>query len=355
MDRANLELARFLAGDGPVHLVTHRAAEDLAAHPNVTVHTVPRPFGRHLLGQPLLARAGRAVAARLAGRGFRVVVNGGNCRWPDVNWAHYIHAAYRADGLLGKVKGAIARRDERAAMTAARVVVCNSERTRRDAIERLGVRPERAVTVYLGSDPEQFFPTDPYTRSSLRARLGWPTDRPVVAFVGAIGDRRKGLDTLIAAWIDLTRQGGWDPRLVVIGQGRELPLWQARVSDAGLTDSIQFLGFRKDVPDLLRAADILVAPTRYESYGLGVQEALCCGLPALVTAAAGVSERYPPGLADLILTDPESAGELANRLRLWRANLGAFADRVRPLADELRAHTWADMARDFRDTVLRAP
>ena len=47
-----------------------------------------------MLGDPLLDRAGRAVARRLAGEGARVVVNGGNCRWFDVTWVHYCHAAY---------------------------------------------------------------------------------------------------------------------------------------------------------------------------------------------------------------------------------------------------------------------
>ena len=56
-------------------------------------HRVPRPFGRHLLGAPLLARAGRRVARRFAPAGYRVLVNGGNCRWPDANWVHYVHAA----------------------------------------------------------------------------------------------------------------------------------------------------------------------------------------------------------------------------------------------------------------------
>ena len=45
MDRANLALAQYLADRGAVHLVTHRAWDVLAAHPNVVVHWVPRPFG----------------------------------------------------------------------------------------------------------------------------------------------------------------------------------------------------------------------------------------------------------------------------------------------------------------------
>ena len=118
-------------------------------------------------------------------------------------------------------------------------------------------------------------------------------------FIGALGDRRKGFDTLHKAWEMLTRRSATDPLLVVIGQGALLPEWQQRTRAAGLERSITYLGFRNDVPRLVRAADMLVAPTRYEAYGLGVHEALCCGLPAVVSADAGVAERYPAELADL--------------------------------------------------------
>lgn len=72
MDRANMALARYLADRGPVHLVTHRAWEDLAADPNVAVHLVPRPFGRHMLGGPLLAWVGQhgPVGSRKRGSGW---------------------------------------------------------------------------------------------------------------------------------------------------------------------------------------------------------------------------------------------------------------------------------------------
>src|SRR4051812_46729055 len=97
MDRANHALASYLARreGNEVHLVTHRAWPDLTAFPNVRLHRVARPFGKHMLGLPLLARAGMRRARRLAGLGGRVVVNGGNCAWGDVNWVHYVHAAWR--------------------------------------------------------------------------------------------------------------------------------------------------------------------------------------------------------------------------------------------------------------------
>lgn len=358
MDRANLELAKFLAAEAPVHLVTHRAAEELVSEPNITVHRVPRPFGKHLLGQPLLALAGRRWAARLTGDGSRVVVNGGNCRWPDANWIHCVHAAYSphaAGGFSRRAKAhsvhRLNRRTERRAIRIARVVICNSRRTARDAVELLGVKPDLAKVVYLGVDPERLPAVSAPECRAIRARLGW-ADRPWVGFVGQLGNRVKGFDTLYAAWRDLCHDPAWDANLAVIGEGPDRPTWEARATSDGLDERIRFLGFRADVPAVLAGCDALAAPSRYDAYGMAVHEALCRGLPAIVSAAAGVSERYPPEFAELILDDPENPGELADRLRHWRANLDSLALRIRPFADELRSRTWADMARDIRDTIL---
>jgi len=105
------------------------------------------------------------------------------------------------------------------------------------------------------------------------------------------------------------------------------------------------------VPDLLRAADCLVAPTRYEAYGLGVHEALCCGLPALVSATAGVAERYPSHLGDLLLPDPDDAADLAARLRRWREATHQYSKMVSTLSEELRCYTWDDMAKSILEQI----
>ena len=111
-----------------------------------------------------------------------------------------------------------------------------------------------------------------------------------------------------------------------------------------MAGSVAFLGFRPDVPELLRGCDALVSPTRYEAYGLNVHEALCCGLPAFVTRDAGVAERYPDDLQGLLIADPDDAADLADRLRHWRDRRASFAaGRRRPL-ERLRACTWDDMA-----------
>jgi glycosyltransferase involved in cell wall biosynthesis len=360
MDCANHALALYLArsADTEVHLVTHRAWDDLTALPSVRLHRVRRPRGSHWLGMPLLARAGQRWAHRLAPRGTRVVVNGGNCSWADVNWVHYVHAAWvprQSGGLARRAKAMAfnhyARRAERLCLRQARSIIANSDQTRTALIERLGVPAERVRTIYYGIDANRFRPPTDAERAEARAQLGWTDDRPAVAFVGALGDLRKGFDTLFEAWRLLGHEASWDARLVVAGAGASLANWQARVAEAGLAQSVQFLGFRSDIPAVMNACDLLVSPTRYEAYGLNVHEALCCGLPAVVSASAGVSERYPPELHELLLPDPDDPADLATHLRTWREARDTYRDRVAPLGQVLRARTWDCCAADIVEWV----
>jgi glycosyltransferase involved in cell wall biosynthesis len=354
MDRANLALACGLAGRGHhVHLVTHRADAELTNRLNVTVHRVPKPVGSYFLGEPLLRWAGRRWARRIAGQGGRVLVNGGNCFFGDVNWVHYVHAADRSPvrgGPLRRFKAWWTRRSgraaERRALRQARFVLANSDRTRRDLLELLDLPSDRVRTVYYGTDPDRFRPISAEERLRIRRGEGWPESRPVAVFVGGLGDRRKGFDRLFAAWRRLCL-GEWDVDLVVIGSGAELPAWQARAEGAGLTDRIRFLGFRRDVPDLLPACDLLVAPTRYEAYGLGVHEALCCGIPALVSRTAGVAEHYPAELADFLLDDPEDDVDLARRLLRWRTGGRNVHTTLAALTERLRGRTWDVMVAEM--------
>ncbi len=359
MDRANLALALWLARQGgPVRLVAHRVADSLRAFPNVRFIQVPKPGNAYVLGEPLLSAVGRLWALRTRAEGGRVVANGGNCPVPSANWVHFVHGAWKPEpvgGVVRRLKGRVShqlyRRGEREALRRARVIIANSERTRADLVAATGVPESRVRVIYLGSDPERFRPAAPEARRAARAALGWPEGRRVVLFVGALGDRRKGFDTLFQAWARLCARGDWDADLKVVGSGAQREAWEREAR--GLGARLQFLGFREDVPVLLSAADLLVSPTRYEPYGLNVQEALCVGLPALVSRTAGVAERYPAALDGLLLDDPDDVDGLVRRLEAWREHEAAWAPHVAALSESLRARTWDRMAEELVDVVER--
>jgi len=355
MDRANAELAAYLCGTAAdIHLVSFRVDPELESNPRVQVHLARRVGAMHFLGQRQLDRLGRAVAGEVIARkpGARVLVNGVNCAWPDINWVHYVHREWMASPseapLWFRAKHGIdtwshARKELRV-LRSARLLIANSERTRTDLIRDVGVVPERVRTVYLGSGNE-WQAIVPDRRVAARAWLDVPADRPLVAFVGAFGyDSRKGFDTLWTAWQALCARSDWDADLVVAGGGRALERWRDVIDHSGLGSRVRMLGFTDRVADILAAADVLVSPVRYESYGLNVQEAICCGVPAIVSRGAGVAERYSPELADLLLPDPNDAHDLVARMLRWRAQIDEYKRRLKPLTAMLRKWTWRDMA-----------
>jgi glycosyltransferase involved in cell wall biosynthesis len=353
MDRANYALADYVSRQGAdVELVGHRADAELTARPNVTLQRAPKPLDSYVLGDPFLVGWGRRAVKAAARRGAVSVVNGGNCPVRAVNWVHYVHAAYvpepgrSAQSVRRSLYGAYARRQERSAVARAELVIANSQATRRLVVERLGADERKVVVVYLGIDAHLFAPEDEERAARARSELT-VAGRPVVAFIGALGDRRKGLDTVFEAWRLLCRSPDWDVDLVVAGAGADLAAWRERAARAGLGERFRLLGFRRDVPWVLAGADALVAPTRYEPFGLGVAEAIAKGLPAIVSASAGVAELYPPELRQLLLDDPESPSELARRLTSWRAERDDLRRAVRPFSERLRERNWDAVARDI--------
>lgn len=358
MDAANYGLARYLASreDKRVHLVAHRVAPDLAAQPRVRVHRAPRLFGVHRFGEPLLRTTAERWMTRLRPAGARIIANGANVDAEDVSWVHYVHSAYEptAHGFVNRLLVTEAHRRYVAAesyvLRRARIVICNSRRTAEDVVQYAGVNPARTRVVYYGIDTERFRATGAVERLEARQALGLGLQRPLVLFAGALGDRRKGFDTLFAAWQTLCAEPDWDADLLVAGAGAELRAWAARTRASRAAGRIRFLKFQRDMRPVFAACDVLVHPARYEAYGLAVHEALCCGLPAIVSARAGVAERYPEPLRGLLLQDVESASELAARLRAWRSD-GFMRSRAAAFGDSLRPRSWDDMGRDIVEIV----
>ncbi len=111
-------------------------------------------------------------------------------------------------------------------------------------------------------------------------------ESPVVVSVGRL-DRVKGFDILVDAW------QGIDGRLLIVGEGPELPALEARIQDKGLGDRVQLLGYRQDVPDLLAQADLTVIASRREGFGYTLAEALLLRRLVVSTDVPAANEVLP--------------------------------------------------------------
>jgi glycosyltransferase involved in cell wall biosynthesis len=140
-----------------------------------------------------------------------------------------------------------------------------------------------------------------------RAELG-PPGRPIVFAAGRLA-RQKGFDVLLEAVISL-RDRDPAPLLAIAGEGPIAAELAARSRAAGA--DVRFLGHRADVPALLGAADVVVAPSRWEGQPLIVQEALRAGRPLIASRVGGIPALT--GEDGAVLVPPDDPARLASAL-----------------------------------------
>ena len=332
-----------------------RRDEEIAAHPHVSGCTTFRArFRLGLMAERGLDFVGHRVAAQLPAA-TRILVNGGNCALAGVNWVHFVHSADRFGSrtLRDRARRAIAVWSEKRAISKARLIIANSNRTRADLFASFDTLASLVRTVYCGVDPDRFFPVEPSLRGEVASSLGFRPELRRLVFVGALGDDRKGFSVLFEAWRALAAR--WDGyELIVVGRGRQLPSWIRAAGNENLLDRIQFLGSRDDVAEVLKSSDLLVAPSRYEPYGLNIAEALSCGIPVIASKMAGACERISGELNELLLAEPWSSAELLCKLELWRSGGGKYKQAAVLLSREFRNHSWKTMSGTIYDLIEEA-
>lgn len=195
--------------------------------------------------------------------------------------------------------------------------VCVSEGVYRFSVDVTRLHPERLVTIPNGIDPTPYDQPLPTARSE----LGVPEDALVILFLGRL-TRQKGVDALLDAFRVVQRNNP-SIHLVIVGDGPEADrLRNAYCPQEPGHDRIRWLGSRRDVPALLRMANVLALPSRWEGMPNVLLEAMAASRPVVATAVEGSRELVVPGQTGW-LVPPEDAMGLAQAL------LDAASDRGR--------------------------
>ena len=139
-------------------------------------------------------------------------------------------------------------------------------------------------------------------REAKRAEMGFSEQDFVLGHVGRFCYQKN--QAFLIDVFNIVSKKMPHAKLLLIGTGEDEQEIRGYVRSLGLSEKIQFLGKRKDVPDLLQAMDVFVLPSRFEGLGIVGVEAQAAGLPCLV------SDKVP---RELVLTDlvgflPLSAG-----------------------------------------------
>ena len=216
-----------------------------------------------------------------------------------------------------------------------------TERERDNLIRLYDAPAEKIGVVPCGVNLDLF---QPQPKAAARKRLALEPDDTILLYVGRF-DPLKGLETLLEAMTYFRNQPGI--RLVVVGgDGDNSPAHQALLEKTErfeISEKVLFVGRidHYNLPAHYSAADLLVMPSRYESFGMVGLEALACGLPVVSTAVGAVDSLIRKTRAGGIVSDLTP--------RCLAAGIQSFlSDRSIPAADvirrSIREYSWSNVA-----------
>jgi glycosyltransferase involved in cell wall biosynthesis len=304
----------------------------------------PRSLGirrlRDLTGVPRLAREIRSggydlvhahlemsatfavPAARLTGRPVVCTFHHVTQRWPGRRfWRERIatEAATRGDRVL---------------------FVSEASRVSWAEVHRRGRIPRNWDVLHNGIDVSNFHPGEP--DQTVRAELGGGPG-PLVVLPAAFRTF-KGIPVAIRAWPQVLQKHP-DAILSLVGGGPDEAEFRKQVSDAGLTDSVIFTGVRSDMPQVYRAADVVLLPSTYgENLPTVLIEASASGKAIAASRIGGIPDIIIDGSTGLLFepNDPTALAATVTRLLddpQLRMSLGQPA--VERARTEFSATTWA--------------
>ena len=249
---------------------------------------------------------------------------------------------------LGRVKERIgeAESSERARaeeeVVACSDVICAAGPTEADhLVELYGAASDRVQIVAPGVEHALFSPGDP---EGARAALGLGSE-PVLLFVGRV-QPLKGLELAVQTLAALDGRRG-SARLLVVGgpSGREgrTELARARrlVASAGLASRVRFVDPQPHhrLATYYRAADVVLVPSRIETFGLVALEAAACGAPVVAAAVGGLRSLVHHGRTGYLVAerDPDSWAQRVEEILEDRLTAAAMAHESATVA---RGYSW---------------
>jgi glycosyltransferase involved in cell wall biosynthesis len=181
-----------------------------------------------------------------------------------------------------------------------------------------------------GVDLERFRP-DPTARARVRRELGLGEEFTWLA-VGRF-EVAKDYPTMLHAFAEAAG-GAPSAVLLLAGQGTLREATEALAARIGIASRVRFLGVRRDVPDLMAAADGYVMSSAWEGLPMVLLEAAAVGLPLVATQVGGNDEVVRPGINGYLVP----AGDVSALAGAMRELVALPAPRRRQLAEQGRAH-----------------
>jgi len=220
--------------------------------------------------------------------------------------------------------------------------------------------PSKIAVIPPGVDLCHFHPQQ---RDDARRQLGLPLERKIALFVGRI-EPLKGIDTILHA---TRRLGNENPALAdqltvaIVGgspwaaqMDAEMARLQTMCSDLNLERTVRFVGARQQsmLPAFYSAADVVLMPSHYESFGMVGLEAMSCGTPVIAANVGGLAHLVKDGLTGFLIP-PRAPKELAKRMDLLLSDELLCWQMGRAARKEARKYSWRRIAKQMLDLYAK--
>lgn len=199
----------------------------------------------------------------------------------------------------------------------------------------------------VGIDVERFAQAAPLDRSALL-----PHGRDWILLL-SVGDliKRKNHQAIISALPLL----GESYQLVLCGYGPERQKLEQLARELGVSDNVTFLGFRKDIPQIMKASDVFVFPSLQEGLPVSVMEAMASGLPVVASSIRGISpDLIEDGKTGILLADNAPA-HIAQAIRRVTEDGSLRGSMVASAHEKVRTYGFdfilEDMERIYADVL----
>jgi len=152
----------------------------------------------------------------------------------------------------------------------------------------------------------------PYARPGLRKRFAAEEEKLLIH----VSNFRKVKRTdRVVDWFQLISKEV-PSRLIMVGDGPELPRTEQRVKEWGLGSAVHFVGRQDMVEELYSISNLMLLPSETESFGLAALEAMACGVPVMASDAGGLPELIEHGSNGLLVSEEGQAEGIARAVHL---------------------------------------
>ena len=269
------------------------------------------------------------------------------CRVLKINTLHH----YQAPHFVGRARALYRRFFFAESARRATHILANTALTKKEICKFMRI-PEEKVTVVAEPLYDVYCPVAPDQARNTLNRHG--LERDYILFVSTLYPY-KNTETLIKSFAHLTKQGGLDFELVIVGRDfdSQLPKLQSVANHLGVSERVRFLGFvpTEDLPAIYSSAKVFVFPSLVETFGKPLVEAMRCGVPVVASNTSCIPEVL--GGAGL-LVNPSDPVEMASAITQAIEDRPLRKDLIERGLQRAQNFSWENGARQTLAVMERA-